>query len=358
MNSAQRDVNFSELMKRLLSLLTPKEKDIVERRFSLGGQERETLDKIGKSYAITRERVRQIESVAIKKLARISMDPSMRLIHELAHSILVEHGKVMSEDLLVSGMLKELNNPQEIDVNAVKLAMRVSDKLVKQDKNQFFRPFWRTEDVSLGDVKALIKKIKATLQKNKDVMSLDALYGQISAVPATRVASALEIDWGFLETENGWGLKAWRFINPRSIKDKILVTLRETEKPLHFKDIIHQVLNGFQAKKPVTPQAIHNELIRHDEFVLVGRGLYGLKEWGMAAGTVCDVIKSVLKEHGEPMKRQEIIAEVLKKREIRLGTISLNLQKYPFFRRVGRAVYIYDSELDKGRRLRGRAPKA
>ncbi len=358
MNSAQRDVNFSELMKRLLSLLTPKEKDIVERRFSLGGQSRETLDKIGKSYSITRERVRQIESVAIKKLARISMDPSMRMIHDLAHSILVEHGKIMSEDLLVSAMLKELKNPQEIDVNAVKLAMCVSDKLVKQDKNQFFRPFWRTEDVSLPEVKDLIKKIKSTLEKKQDVLDLSDLSAALSPLPAARVASALEIDWGFMVTENGWGLKAWRFINPRSIKDKIMVTLRDLEKPLHFKDIIHNVLNDFQAKKTVTPQAIHNELIRHDDFVLVGRGLYGLKEWGMTAGTVCDVIKTVLKEHGEPMKRQDIISEVLKKREIRLGTISLNLQKYPFFRRVGRAVYTYDSELDNGRLRRGRAPKA
>jgi len=120
------DVNFSELMARLLDLLSPKERDVVERRFSLGGNKKETLDKIGKSYSITRERVRQIEAVAIKKLARISMDPSMRQIHNLAYDILVDHGRVMSEDVLVSEMLKNMANAKTLDSNAIKLAMRVS----------------------------------------------------------------------------------------------------------------------------------------------------------------------------------------------------------------------------------------
>ena len=99
-----------------------------------------------------------------------------------------------------------------------------------------------------------------------------------------------------------------------------------------------------------THQDIHNELIRHDDFVLVGRGIYALNEWGLPSGTVCDLIKSVLEENGGPMKRQEIITAVLKKRDIRIGTISLNLQKYPFFKRVGRAVYGYETTLDNRKR--------
>ena len=136
-----------------------------------------------------------------------------------------------------------------------------------------------------------------------------------------------------------------------------MITLKSSGTPLHFSEIAKHVLNDFKAKKAVTPQAIHNELIRHDDFILVGRGLYGLKDWGMVAGTVCDVIKAVLIENNGPMKRQEVIEEVLKKREIRIGTISLNLQKYDFFKRVGRAVYEYDESLDPGKRRRKRRKK-
>ncbi len=351
-------IDFSELMPRLLNLLTKKERDIIGRRFSLNDATRETLDRIGQSYSITRERVRQIETVALKKLARISMDPSMRAIHNLAFGILVEHGKVMSEDLLVSQMLKSLQNPKNIDVNAMKLAMRVSDKLIKHEKNQFFRPFWRAGDISIGEIKSAIKEIQKNLRKHGDVLNVEDLAVPFkSRYPRAFIGSVLEIDRNFLHTEDGWGLTSWRFINPKSIKDKILISLRDIEKPLHFTDIIEHVLNDFNSQKSVTPQAVHNELIRHQEFVLVGRGLYGLDEWGLAAGTVCDVIKSVFEENDGALKRQEIIEKVLAKREIRLGTISLNLQKYPFFKRVGRAVYIYDPSLETPRRKRGRGAK-
>ncbi len=351
-------INFSELMPRLLSLLTKKERDIIGRRFSLNNTTRETLDRIGQSYSITRERVRQIETVALKKLARISMDPSMKAIHNLAFSILVEHGKVMSEDLLVSQMLKSLQNPKNIDVNAMKLAMRVSDKLIKHEKNQFFRPYWRAGDVSIGEIKNAIKELQKNLKKNGDILSVEDLAIPFkSRYPKAFIESVLEIDRSFLKTEEGWGLTNWRFINPRSIKDKILISLRNIAKPLHFTDIIEHVLNDFNSQKSVTPQAVHNELIRHNEFVLVGRGLYGLAEWGLASGTVCDVIKSVFEENDGALKRQEIIEKVLEKRSIRLGTISLNLQKYTFFKRVGRAVYVYDAALDTPRRKRGRGSK-
>ena len=187
-------------------------------------------------------------------------------------------------------------------------------------------------------------------------MSVDEIQAELkSQVMLPMIASVLRIDKSYCETQEGWGLAAWRHINPRSIKDKILITLKSQGKPLHFSDIAGHVLNDFPAKKVVTPQAIHNELIRHDEFVLVGRGMYGLKAWGMVAGTVCDVIKSVLIEHAGPMKRQEIIEAVLRKREIRIGTISLNLQKYNFFKRVGRAIYEYDPVLDAGRSRKKRA---
>jgi hypothetical protein len=352
--TSSKQINFPELMSRLLGLLSEKEQNVIERRFSLGNCSRETLDKIGKSYSITRERVRQIEAVAIKKLARISMDPSMRHIHDLTYSILVDHGKVMAEDLLVSGMLQHFQtNKDSIDPNAMKLAMRVSDKFIKQEKNQFFRPFWRIKDVSLSSIRAAIKDIEKTMNKEGGVLSEETLQNQLKQHDRDMIPSLLHINWGFMKTEEGWGLKQWRFINPRSIKDKIAIVLKNIEKPLHFTDIIRHVLGDFDTHKKVTPQAIHNELIRHSEFVLVGRGLYGLREWGLAAGTVCDVIKSIFVEKGGPMKRQEIIDAVLKKRKIRLGTISLNLQKYPFFKRVGRAVYEYDGSLDN-RSLRRR----
>lgn len=356
--NAKLQIDFEELMSRLLNLLSDKEQDVIKRRFSLHGKKKETLDKIGKSFSITRERVRQIEAVALKKLARISMDPTIQQIHNLAVEILEQNGQVMSEDNLVSHMLKNFDDSSNIEVNTMKLAMRVSDRLVKQEKNQFYRAFWRLSGISLLSVKNSIKEIQDVLKRSKEIMSVEEITEALpTPISQERVDSLLYVDWGFMQIEDSWGLTTWRHINPRSIKDKIMIIFKEEGKPLHFSDVANRVLNDFKGKKQVTRQAIHNELIRHPEFVLVGRGLYGLKEWGMAAGTVREVIKSVLVENGEPMKRQDIIKAVLKKRDIRLGTISLNLQKYPFFKRVGRAVYEYDPSLETPRKKRGRKPK-
>ncbi len=211
-DTTQKNVNFSELMPRLLGLLSEKEQDVIRRRFSLNGQRKETLDRIGKRYSITRERVRQIETVAIKKLARISMDPAMQVIHELAYSILLENGGVMSEDFLLSEMLKNLQDSDKIDVNSVKLAMRVSGKLEKQEKNQFFRAFWRVDTMRLPHVKNAIQDVKKYLRKQGDVQGVDDIYEDFSdKYEKNTIASVLNIDWNFMETENGWGLKSWRF---------------------------------------------------------------------------------------------------------------------------------------------------
>ena len=90
--------------------------------------------------------------------------------------------------------------------------------------------------------------------------------------------------------------------------------------------------------KTINTQAVHNELIRHNGFVLIGRGIYALSEWGYSEGTVSDVIVEILRERGE-LKRDEIIAEVLKRRQVKKITIQLNLKNKPMFQRVGRDVY-------------------
>ena len=56
------------ISKKLLTTLNPRTREIVINRYGLEKESRMTLEAIGKTYDITRERVRQIESSAIKKL--------------------------------------------------------------------------------------------------------------------------------------------------------------------------------------------------------------------------------------------------------------------------------------------------
>ena len=143
-----------------------------------------------------------------------------------------------------------------------------------------------------------------------------------------------------LATLNGrWGLIKWPMVNPKNIRDKIYVILYENEKPMHFNEIADSISDSDFKRKDVTTQAIHNELIKDKRFILVGRGIYALKEWGYKKGTVADVISEVLREAGEPLHRDEIVKRVLKKRFVKETTILLNLQGKPQFVRTAKATY-------------------
>jgi hypothetical protein len=351
---AKIEIDFKEFMNKLLGFLTDRERDVIERRFAIGYDKKETLDHIGKHYSVTRERIRQIEAVAIQKLARISQDKSIKVIHDIAITILQKFGGVMSEDLLVSEMLKTIDGAQKTNTNSLKFTMRVSKNLIKHEKNQFFKPFWHVKELPFSSAKSAMKDITKILKKNKEIMPIEDIASSLKEkYPKEMIKSLMYVDWNFLEVEGKWGLTSWRHINPRSIRDCIAIILKEKNEPLHFSKIMKQISITFPERRKVTPQASHNELIRHPEFVLLGRGMYGLKEWGMAAGTVCDLIRMVLVENGGTMKRKDIIAAVLEKRDVRTGTISLSLQKYPFFERTGRAVYTYNKDLDNQKRRRG-----
>lgn len=57
-----------DIMVRLLATLQPREEKILRLRFGIGGRPEETLEKIGKSFNVSKERIRQIEKKALKKL--------------------------------------------------------------------------------------------------------------------------------------------------------------------------------------------------------------------------------------------------------------------------------------------------
>jgi hypothetical protein len=143
-----------------------------------------------------------------------------------------------------------------------------------------------------------------------------------------------------LATLNGvWGLVKWPMVNPKNIRDKIYVILKNNGKHMHFNEIAGAIKDSDFKRRDVTTQAIHNELIKDKRFVLIGRGIYALKEWGYQKGTVADIITEVLREAGEPLHRDEIVKRVLASRFVKETTILLNLQGKPQFKRVAKATY-------------------
>lgn len=339
-------VNLSDAIEEMFMVLTDKEKDVIVKRFSLDNKPRRTLESIGQSFSVTRERIRQIEKIALNKLKRTVQTTRLRVVNEIADRVIKENGGILLEEKLVGKILNEMNCDEVVDSNIIKLALNINPAFIKVEKNNQYAPFWMLEELSFPIIESTIKTGIKVLKKKGDVMKDSKLIVQVRQLLGDKledcidpmIVSSMEIDRRVKRLDGAFGLMEWRHINPRSIRDKAYIILKIEKQPLHFVEIANKISEAGFDKKVVTVQAVHNELIRYEQFVLVGRGLYALKEFGYRQGTVADIIEDLLKKKS-PMTKQEILEGVLAQRHVKKGTISLNLQKNPQFVRVGRAVY-------------------
>jgi hypothetical protein len=129
-------------------------------------------------------------------------------------------------------------------------------------------------------------------------------------------------------------LKEWPEINPRVIKDKAFLVFKKENKPLHFSQVAQLI--GTNA----LVQTVHNELIRDQRFVLVGRGIYALADWGYKPGTVKEVISGILAQSGDPLSKDEILKKVSEQRIVKANTVLLNLSNKQRFLRNSQGKYL------------------
>ena len=70
--------NLTEQMARVLHTLSPREEKVVKMRFGLEDGRERTLQDVGRSFALTRERIRQIEAKAVRKLRHPSRSRQLK----------------------------------------------------------------------------------------------------------------------------------------------------------------------------------------------------------------------------------------------------------------------------------------
>lgn len=77
-DSVMAKVALTQRIRETLSLLTPREEEIIRMRFGIGQETPHTLDEIGRKFSVTRERIRQIEKEALRKLRNSEMGEMLR----------------------------------------------------------------------------------------------------------------------------------------------------------------------------------------------------------------------------------------------------------------------------------------
>ena len=329
-----------ELVQGVLNTIErEREREIISRRFGLFDR-KETLEQIGELLGITRERVRQLEKAVITRLKTAAEQESLPQLPAF-ESLVLEHLATSGNVARVSELSKQLvDKIDRLEQARLAFLAQLCPQLTVIGEDDYFHNSVAAksafDDKKLKTAVATIIDTIKKLAEPKTIEEITKAAGMTDVAQAQALATTSK---ALATLNNRWGLVKWPMVNPKNIRDKIYVILKEQGKHLHFNDIAEAIKDSEFKRKDVTTQAIHNELIKDKRFVLIGRGIYALKEWGYEKGTVADIITEVLKKANEPLHRDEIVKRVLKSRFVKETTILLNLQGKPQFKRVAKATY-------------------
>lgn len=334
--------SYKRISSSILASLPPKARAVLVRRFGLE-QDRETLQKIGTSYGITRERVRQIEDFGLRNL-RAKKD--IFAIHAAVFShfgdYFKDHGNVVREDIALEDLGQKQSAPQ------VFFLLTIAEPFERKGESNDLHTVWYNNEEAFNYAKTVIAKTTELFKKTGCPLSQEELlrWSQDSFTGTGNSSLAPQAFLSYITSSKAiernpfgeYGLREFPEIHPRGMRDEAYIVLKRGGSPIHFQTVACEVTKYRKKytgeKDSANPQTIHNELIKDDRFVLVGRGMYALKEWGYAPGVVRDVIVRVLGSAGKPLAKDEIVRLVREQRFVQDNTIFLNLHNKKYFKRT------------------------
>ena len=331
-------VNYKQLYTKLTKGLSPKTKDIFDRRFGVKSGNLETLESIGDRLGITRERVRQIEEVGfnfVKKNNKETLDTIFKNFRDYLES----QGGFKKEEVILQELGGANNKPY------VLFLLTLGSDFVRVCGKKDYHYFWLVNPEAEGKIKDTLHALVSDIEDHGALLKQDELVTKFALkhnIDGQAIASYVEISKRIQENKEGkLGLANWPEINPRGVKDKAFLVFKQSQEPLHFRKITELIdgLGFSHSGKKTHPQTVHNELIKDTRFVLVGRGTYALAEWGYVPGTIKDIITKVLNEKKEPTHQDHVLKEVMAQRLVAKNTILINLNNKKYFNKDDQGRY-------------------
>ncbi len=317
-------LSYGQLYQKLTKSLSPKTKSIFDRRFGVKSGKPETLESIGDSLNITRERVRQIEEVGFNNIRKNGQEV-LDKVHKEFVNYFTKNGGLKKEDLA----LEELGGKK--NKSYVLFFLTIGEQFSRVCEKKDFHYYWSIIPDAKNKVKETLDALVDSIDEVKQLMpkkEVISSFASKNGMSIEAVASYLEISKNIQSNKEGKiGLVNWPEIKPRGVKDKAFLAFKKHGKPLHFTEVARAIdkLEYNQPNKKTYAQTVHNELIKDARFVLVGRGTYALSEWGYTPGTIKDVITNVLQTKNQPMNKDEIVNAVLAQRMVAKNTVLMNL---------------------------------
>jgi Sigma-70, region 4 len=330
-----------QITKKLVKILPQRSQDVITKRYGIGASsDHLTLEAIGKEYGITRERVRQIEENSLTSIRKSEEFKKSQEIFTELHNLMIDLGTVISETELLDHISKN-----ESIRNHIHFLLVLGNEFKKSKEDDHFKHRWFVDGVVAEKIETAIKTLYKELTKDALISDSEitaSLLKYLEDVAPQYQKEEVIRRWLNMSKRIGrnplgeWGRAESPNINVKGIRDYAFLVIRRHGSPIHFREVAEQINKLFDKKAHVA--TCHNELIKDKRFVLVGRGLYALTDWGYASGVVRDVIRNIITKHG-PITKEEIIAKVLKERYVKENTILVNLQNQKYFKKDKQGKY-------------------
>lgn len=332
--------NIDIIIEGLLADLSPRQRDVIIGRFGLETGDPMTLAAIGDKYNVTRERIRQVEALALTQIKPgFEKGELAKVVAFIYDHLTTFHGVRSNADLKNDFQDSLFSSTPATYENKVAFIMEGSGRFSFHAEDNDYNAFWYLTKENITKADEVIERIYQNIKNRKsevlssnqfEVVFSDAKNG--FHYSDTLVTNYLGISKKFAHNVyNDFGLSEWSEIVPKTSRDWAYLVLRKNGKPLHFIELTERI-NEIRPNKKTNAQTVHNELIKDDRFVLVGRGTYGLKEFNIMAGTAREVITQILKKNG-PQTSRNLIKLVLEERMFKENTLILNLQDKKYFQR-------------------------
>jgi len=330
-----------QVTKKITAHLQDRTRDVIMNRFGLTPDAKnKTLEEIGKKYNITRERVRQIEDAALTLIKKSSAYKEEQLIFEELRQLIHSLGSIVSEYDLLAHISKDKNTQ-----NHIHFYLELGDFFKKHKEDDHFKTRWSVDDEMAEKVHETLRKLYASLSDEDLILETEMIkkfFDQMKDVAEKYRNDEIAKRWLAMSKTisknplGEWGKTSSPNVRTRGVKDYAFLVMRKHGSPMHFKEVADAISKTFGRKTHYA--TCHNELIKDPRFVLVGRGLYALAEWGYKTGIAREVIRDILKREG-PLTKDSVVDKVMKERYFKKNTILVNLVNPKYFKKNKNGLY-------------------
>ncbi|MFA6256988.1 MAG: sigma factor-like helix-turn-helix DNA-binding protein [Candidatus Paceibacterota bacterium] len=330
-----------KVTKNIISGLQTRSSDVIMNRFGLTADgKRKTLEEIGKKYNITRERVRQVEDAAIALIKKSAAYKKEQAAFEELKQVMHQLGAIVAEHELLPHISKDLATQ-----NHVHFMLELGDAFKKHREDEHFHARWSVDDEMTDKIHDTLRKLYASLNDEDLIPETEMIkrfFDHMKDVAEHYRDDEIVKRWLSMSKSvaknplGEWGKADSPNIRTRGVKDYAFLVMRRHGSPMHFKEVADAIGKIFGKK--IHYATCHNELIKDSRFVLVGRGMYALSEWGYKAGIAREVIEDIIKKSG-PLSKDDIVKQVMKERYFKKNTILVNLANPKYFKKNKSGLY-------------------